>query len=123
MGAVSFKCGSFWRCFTVLTRACVYRHRQLDWEAIAIESHPNCEYDYVEVLNGPLLTSPSIARFCGSNATSVRSASNALRVSWHSDGSGSDTGFRINYRFDLQGQSILFARSVVFFMIGCKVSR
>lgn len=71
---------------------------------MAVELHDDCRFDYIEIFNGYSVNSPSIGRYCGSTLPDpLLSQSKTLRIEWHSDGSESDTGFKINYRFVSQG--------------------
>lgn len=62
------------------------------------ESHDNCNYDYVELFDGPSVSSPSLRKFCGStrpgNGAEFRSSSNHLTVKFRSDGSEQFKGFK-----------------------------
>ena len=65
---------------------------------MSIEDHANCDYDYIELFNGGLPSSPSIGKFCGSNMPpTILSQSNAMRVEFHTDSSSSERGFRFTY--------------------------
>lgn len=92
---------------------------QVDFTNFAMESHPNCFYDYVEIFNGPYASSPSIGRFCGNTPpTGFRSQSNTIRVVLFTDYSQAAAGFRMTYAFTTQGilltevSPLLFTRQV-----------
>lgn len=69
-----------------------------------VEAHDSCEYDYVEIFNGGLFSSPSIGKFCDSNKPfNFTSQSNNLRLEFHTDSTGALQGFRLTYRVISQG--------------------
>ncbi|XP_075791900.1 scavenger receptor cysteine-rich domain-containing protein DMBT1-like [Pelodiscus sinensis] len=57
----------------------------------------NCRYDYIEIYDGPLNTSPLIAKICYGSYLSYTSSSNLMTVRFHSDSSVTNTGFRAEY--------------------------
>ncbi|XP_071156308.1 cubilin-like isoform X2 [Mytilus edulis] len=64
----------------------------------SLESHPECRFDYVQILNGRLPSSPSVGQFCGNHTiTDFVSQSNALRVIFNSDYSIGGNGFMMSY--------------------------
>nr|XP_054599807.1 dorsal-ventral patterning tolloid-like protein 1 [Nothobranchius furzeri] len=70
----------------------------LSFQAFEIERHDSCAYDYLEVRDGPLETSPLIGRFCGyDKPEDVRSTSHILRMKFVSDGTVNKAGFAANY--------------------------
>ncbi|CAG5895667.1 unnamed protein product [Menidia menidia] len=59
-----------------------------------LESHTNCQYDYLEVRNGSTAESPMIGRFCGSSLPSpIFPQSGLLYLRFKSDFSHSRDGF------------------------------
>lgn len=63
-----------------------------------IERHDSCAYDYLEVRDGPLETSPLIGRFCGyDKPDDVRSTSHTLWMKFVSDGTVNKAGFAANF--------------------------
>ncbi|XP_013879229.1 cubilin [Austrofundulus limnaeus] len=59
-----------------------------------LESHVNCDFDYLEVRNGSTASSPLIGRFCGSTLPSpIFPRSNLLYLRFKSDFSFSRDGF------------------------------
>ncbi|KAG7221890.1 hypothetical protein INR49_016916 [Caranx melampygus] len=63
-----------------------------------IERHDSCAYDYLEVRDGPLETSPLIGRFCGyDKPEDVRSTSHTLWMKFVSDGTVNKAGFAANF--------------------------
>ncbi|XP_072307339.1 cubilin [Eucyclogobius newberryi] len=71
-------------------------HRVLfNFTDLDIEYHSNCTWDYVEVHDGPLLSSPLLAHVCGSTLPSaITSTSNTISVRFRSDSSRNHRGFR-----------------------------
>lgn len=56
-----------------------------------------CNYDYIEVFDGPHHSSPLIARVCDGARGSFSSSSNFLSVRFVSDGSVTKKGFQADY--------------------------
>uniref|UniRef100_A0A7N6APJ2 Metalloendopeptidase n=1 Tax=Anabas testudineus TaxID=64144 RepID=A0A7N6APJ2_ANATE len=70
----------------------------LSFQAFEIERHDSCAYDYLEVRDGALDTSPLIGRFCGyDKPEDVRSTSNTLWMKFVSDGTVNKAGFAANF--------------------------
>lgn len=83
---------------------------QVDFSDFAMETHPNCGYDYLEIFNGPYASSPSIGRFCGNTPpTGFHSQSNSIRIVFFTDLSQSAHGFRMTYAFSTTGNFIGFS--------------
>lgn len=72
----------------------------LTFSAFDVESSFQCGYDYLEVVEECSLGDPIIVRkFCGYEPpTPVISPCNAIKLTFHTDGSVSRTGFRAEYR-------------------------
>jgi hypothetical protein len=66
---------------------------------IDIEPHPNCDYDYLEIRDGPNSYSPLLARICGNQGSlpSITSTSNTLWAHFHSDHGATHQGFLATY--------------------------
>ncbi|XP_020788612.1 dorsal-ventral patterning tolloid-like protein 1 isoform X1 [Boleophthalmus pectinirostris] len=87
------------------SKECVWRisvsegyHVGLNFQAFEIERHDSCAYDYLEVRDGPLETSPLIGRFCGyDKPEDVRSTSHTLWMKFVSDGTVNKAGFAANF--------------------------
>ena len=63
-----------------------------------LESHHNCDFDYVAIYDGPSEDSDLINSFCGDNLPpEILSTSNQLYVKFHSDFAVTNTGFRASY--------------------------
>ncbi|KAH3692443.1 hypothetical protein DPMN_194284 [Dreissena polymorpha] len=70
----------------------------------AMETHPQCLFDYLELFNGPYASSPSIGKFCGTvPPRGFKSQSNSVRIVFFTDFSMSARGFRLTYSFSTQG--------------------
>ncbi|XP_049577209.1 dorsal-ventral patterning tolloid-like protein 1 isoform X2 [Syngnathus scovelli] len=70
----------------------------LSFQAFEIERHDSCAYDYLEVRDGPLETSPLIGRFCGyDKPEDVRTTSHTLWMKFVSDGTVNKAGFAANF--------------------------
>ncbi|XP_048237900.1 cubilin-like isoform X1 [Haliotis rufescens] len=70
----------------------------LNFTDFAMEYHPNCNFDYVEIRNGGYSTSPLSGRYCGSSTPpSIVSHSNQMYIKFKSDASFSARGFMISY--------------------------
>ncbi|KAK6490308.1 cubilin [Huso huso] len=69
---------------------------------LRIEEHQNCNYDYVAVYNGILLSAPMLARYCGDvdSGTQVKSSGNTMAVVFVTDASVSNGGFSADYTSD-----------------------
>lgn len=64
-----------------------------------LEAHSQCRFDYVDVFDGPSLTSPPIGRFCGSTVPDMlKSTGPSMLVNFVSDWSVSRAGFTAGYR-------------------------
>jgi bacillolysin len=58
----------------------------------------NCNYDYLEVHDGPTTASPLIDTYCNNNVpTTITSSGNALTIVFHSDPGVEDPGFQIDW--------------------------
>ncbi|KAM9841679.1 bone morphogenetic protein 1-like [Aulostomus maculatus] len=70
----------------------------LSFQAFEIERHESCAYDYVEVRDGGMESSPLIGRFCGYvKPGDIKSNSNQLWLKFVSDGSVNKAGFSVNF--------------------------
>uniref|UniRef100_A0A7M4EV45 CUB and zona pellucida like domains 1 n=1 Tax=Crocodylus porosus TaxID=8502 RepID=A0A7M4EV45_CROPO len=56
-----------------------------------------CQYNYIEVYDGPLYTSPLLGRICYGSVISYTSSSNLMTVQFHSDYSYTARGFWADY--------------------------
>ncbi|NPD83760.1 T9SS type A sorting domain-containing protein [Lentimicrobium sp. L6] len=68
----------------------------VDFTSFAVEYHASCNYDYLEIYDGPNTTSEFIGKYCGTdNPGTVISThpENALTFVFHSDGSQEDAGW------------------------------
>lgn len=72
-----------------------------------MENHSNCDYDYLDILNGGLPDSPSIGHFCGiTPPPTFVSQSNQVRLIFLTDVSDSAWGFRATYSFESGGENL-----------------
>ncbi|KAM4852510.1 scavenger receptor cysteine-rich domain-containing protein DMBT1 [Thomomys bottae] len=62
-----------------------------------VQLENGCNYDYIEVFDGPHHTSPIIGRVCDGSLRSFTSSSNFLSVRFITDGSVTRRGFQANY--------------------------
>ncbi|EPQ08919.1 Deleted in malignant brain tumors 1 protein [Myotis brandtii] len=62
-----------------------------------VQLESNCNYDYIEVFDGPALSSPLIARVCHGSRDSFTSSSNFMSIRFVSDGSVTRSGFQAEY--------------------------
>lgn len=86
-----------------------FHFKQVTFTDLNIEQHPNCAYDYVEILNGGSASSPSINKYCGNTVPApaeITSQSNQLRVRFRTDATSAGRGFRLTYRFSSSGTII-----------------
>ncbi|KAM9197433.1 LOW QUALITY PROTEIN: scavenger receptor cysteine-rich domain-containing protein DMBT1 [Dugong dugon] len=62
-----------------------------------VQLESGCNYDYIEVFDGPYHSSPLIARICNGMSGSFTSSSNFMAVRFISDGSVTRKGFHAEY--------------------------
>ncbi|XP_049544721.1 cubilin homolog [Anopheles darlingi] len=63
-----------------------------------IESHENCQYDFLQITDGVSDDGPLLAKYCNtSHPEPLTSLSNEATVYFHSDEDGNDAGFQISY--------------------------
>ncbi|XP_031559878.1 tolloid-like protein 1 [Actinia tenebrosa] len=66
--------------------------------AFDIEAHEQCDYDYLQLFNGPDTSSPSLGKFCGKTIPSdIKSNSSYLTLKFNSDTSINKPGFYITF--------------------------
>ncbi|XP_029767229.1 deleted in malignant brain tumors 1 protein [Terrapene carolina triunguis] len=68
----------------------------LSFSNIATEGG-TCRYDYIEIYDGPLYTSPLLGKICYGSYLTYTSSSNLMTVRFHSDSSITNRGFRAAY--------------------------
>lgn len=72
---------------------------RLEFQSFALESHPTCANDYVEVRDGDSHRSHRLGKYCGHTFPPViESSSNALTVVFKSNDANIRTGFKAVYR-------------------------
>uniref|UniRef100_A0A8C9MBM4 Scavenger receptor cysteine-rich domain-containing protein DMBT1 n=1 Tax=Panthera tigris altaica TaxID=74533 RepID=A0A8C9MBM4_PANTA len=62
-----------------------------------VQLEGGCNYDYIEVFDGPSHSSPLIARVCDGARGSFTSSSNFMSIRFFSDGSITKRGFQVDY--------------------------
>lgn len=73
---------------------------QLTFVTLAIEYHPDCNYDYVEVRDGSTADTTLIGRYCGTSLPApITSTGSGLYLKFATDGSVTNFGFRATYTF------------------------
>lgn len=66
----------------------------------------SCNYDYVEVYDGPNITSALIDRYCNNNVpTTVSSTSGSITIVFHSDPGVENAGFQIDWQCQIATQA------------------
>lgn len=71
---------------------------RLHFQSFAVEPHPTCANDYVEVRDGGNHVSRNIGRYCGHTYPLViESSSNTLTIIFRANEAGIYTGFKANY--------------------------
>lgn len=65
-----------------------------------LEAHSTCAFDYLDIYDGPSVTSPLIGRFCGDVIPTgqIRSTSNTMTLNFITDASVTRAGFSAVYR-------------------------
>jgi len=87
---------------------------QLTFFAMSIRDNPPCNESYVDVLNGYMVSSPSIGRFCVITRRFLRSQSNHLRLVYHTNSTvARNNRFRIMYRVQRAGIRVIGRPSAV----------
>ncbi|XP_072941839.1 cubilin-like [Epargyreus clarus] len=71
---------------------------QLHFFALDIESHPNCNFDYLAIYDGEHTTDPLLDKFCNSTQPApIQSAGSEILIHFHSDAYGAGNGFQIAF--------------------------
>ncbi|XP_023693831.1 bone morphogenetic protein 1-like isoform X1 [Paramormyrops kingsleyae] len=86
-------------------KVCVWRvtvapgfHVGLAFQSFEIERHDSCTYDYLEIRDGDLDSSPLLGRFCGyDKPENINSSSNKLWMKFVSDSSVNKAGFAASF--------------------------
>ncbi|XP_014429200.3 scavenger receptor cysteine-rich domain-containing protein DMBT1-like isoform X1 [Pelodiscus sinensis] len=71
-------------------------HIILSFRDISTEGS-GCQYDYIEIYDGALYTSPLLGKICYNSTPTYTSSSNLMTVRFHSDSSVTKRGFRADY--------------------------
>ena len=70
---------------------------EMQFTAFDVESHSSCSYDYVTIKNGDGTT--LMEKTCGSSLpAAVTSTSNIVEIYFHTDRSGTESGWRLTWR-------------------------
>ncbi|XP_052276549.1 uncharacterized protein LOC127875863 isoform X14 [Dreissena polymorpha] len=73
---------------------------QVEFIDFALEFQSDCNYDYLELFNGPNASYPSIGKFCGTMPLKrFTSQSNSARIVFSTDSRVSARGFKLTYTF------------------------
>ena len=81
-----------------------FQQVRLHFLRFRLEGSSNCEYDKVNIYDGSDDTAPLIRSFCGSRSPGdIMASGNVVFVSFLSDGTITNSGFRIQYRAPLKG--------------------
>ena len=70
---------------------------QLLFVDLDLERGSDCSYDYVEILDGERLNSPSLGKYCHTYTSIISSKSNSVIVKFRSDYSVGGRGFHLRY--------------------------
>lgn len=90
----------------------------LQFQSFAVESHPTCSNDYVEVRDGGSYRSRTIGKYCGHNFPPViESSSNVLTIVFSSNEVQSGTGFKAYYHITPGEISTIFTASYLLRLI------
>ena len=67
-------------------------------------TNKTCEVEYVEIFNGPVASSPSVGKYCGSTVPGdFLSFANDIRVAVHITTVGTVSGFSATYTLESAG--------------------
>uniref|UniRef100_A0A8C4UXI5 CUB domain-containing protein n=1 Tax=Falco tinnunculus TaxID=100819 RepID=A0A8C4UXI5_FALTI len=87
-GSISNSSGVLQISETHLTRCCYFFTRM---------QGSRCQYDYVEVYDGPPHSSPLLGRLCSGSFLTYISSSNLMTIHFHSDSRYTFRGFQAHY--------------------------
>lgn len=72
---------------------------EIKFDTLHLENGQNCRYDYLEIRDGGDSSAPFIDKFCGrAFPTLIRSTGHMLHLEFGSDGTGTESGFRLEWR-------------------------
>ena len=80
----------------------------LSFPIFDVEDGPgiSCDYDYLEIYDGPSIFAPLIGRYCNDNLPSdLTSSGPALTILFHSDGGVEEAGFKIDWECNLPAEA------------------
>ncbi|XP_074549445.1 cubilin [Halichoeres trimaculatus] len=69
----------------------------LNFSDLDIEPHSSCMWDFVAIYDGPTMSSPLLAKVCGTSHPSITSTQNTIYVRFRSDSSRSHRGFSARF--------------------------
>jgi len=84
-----------------------------------IEMHGSCEFDYLQINDGPSAASHTIGRYCGTtlpNGGSINSTNNLLYFWFRSDASVTANGFAVSWTSALPSEFVKNMYELVFFL-------
>ncbi|XP_048462936.1 cubilin [Rhincodon typus] len=85
----------------------------LNFISFDIENATNCNNDYVEVRDGPVIDSPLIGKYCGTNIPPiVQSMQRSMFVKFKTDSKISSRGFQVKYGSAVKGCTELLTKPV-----------
>ena len=68
------------------------------WSQFEIEYSQNCDFDYIEIFDGPDTTARSMGRYCGNQAPKyIRSTGSSLTLSFITDEWKTSPGFTVEW--------------------------
>lgn len=68
------------------------------FSSFSIENHPNCDYDYLQIHDGPSATAHKIGTYCGDTPPGrVNSTQHRMYLWFFSDQSVASDGFSLNW--------------------------
>jgi cubilin len=71
-----------------------------------MENHTQCNYDFLQIFDGPSASYPKIGKFCGMalpKGGTINSTTHEMFLSFHSDASVAHDGFTLIWRSALPG--------------------
>ena len=78
----------------------------LEFTRFNVEPDSNCNYDFLQIFDGPSASHRNIGKFCNNNLPNggtIKSTTNEMFLSFHSDGTVAGDGFTLTWRSALPG--------------------
>uniref|UniRef100_A0A4W4F6Q8 Cubilin n=1 Tax=Electrophorus electricus TaxID=8005 RepID=A0A4W4F6Q8_ELEEL len=89
---------------TIVLRAPQNNFISLFFDSFDVESHPSCNFDFLEVRNGSTPSAPLLGKYCGSSLPNpIFPRTNELFLHFQSDFITSRNGFEITWTSSLEG--------------------